>query len=355
MRLFNAVIMIKTVVLCYLLAGVTSTFATQQPVPISNLGNTCFMNAMLQCLMASPFSNQLDALSKNPFPKESAASAYFDFVKKNLILTFTGSKALEPIDLCTAVRQKITKLHAQETLGRNQDDPMAAFQAIVEGLEGYVTNPFRFVTQEFLQYQDIKELGKQAKHNSVSIAPPLTIATVKTLLQNYFLIPETRQQRYGSTNIEVTVTRRMIELPQILLVQVERSKGTTLNTQPITLSLTLDPKDFGSVGKPPVSYKLFASILFSGTAKSGHYIAQVRYENNWYLCDDDKITKLDHQPTDIPKFITVAFFYEREPLGGPRATPASAVIQAPPSQLIPALERLQTQFIELKRQLTPTT
>lgn len=352
--------MIKIIVVCNLATMILPASAAQHPVPISNLGNTCFMNAMLQCLLASPFSNQLDALPKNPFPKDSAAGTYFDFVKEYLPHTTTApQKPRQPTQLCKAVRGKIEQTYSKEKKGaRNPDDPMLAFQAIIEETERYVANPFQFFVQEYLSYNNIEELGQQTPQSSLSIAPPLTIATVKTLLQKYFLTQETRQQRlYGSINIEVTVTRRMITLPQLLLVQVERvqpdkSGQLTINTQQIIPSLTLDPQDFGSVGKIPVTYKLFACILFSGTTKGGHYIAQVRYGKQWYNCNDNVITPIK-QPTDIPKYITVAFFYEREPLGKPRAIQASA--KTAQQQVIPALERLQAQLTELTHQLTPTT
>jgi hypothetical protein len=318
MRLTNRTRIFWTIALSLFLTSSTTEQASQaapvikHPVPLSNLGNTCYMNSMLQCLVASPLTAQLAPLKSNPFARESVAAAYFDFLKEYLSKTSIDLRRnvpLKPSRLCEAMQKKIKQLDPSAKR-LSQEDPMVAFQAIIEGM---YRNPFLFDIRETAHFPDTTEDTQQVPLTSFSIAPPKSIDTLQHLLQIYFA-QEQRQQRYDERSVTVNVTRQLTSAPEALAIQVQR-QGKILNTQAVHFPLTLNLHELGitseSAAKTGTVYKLVGVIFFTGTIKGGHYIAQVRHGNQWYQCNDAIITPIA-KPQTPAKYVTVAFFYTKD-------------------------------------------
>ena len=41
------------------------------------------------------------------------------------------------------------------------------------------------------------------------------------------------------------------------------------------------------------TYELFGSVIHEGNINKGHYKSYVLLDKNWYLCNDERVTKVD--------------------------------------------------------------
>lgn len=104
--------------------------------------------------------------------------------------------------------------------------------------------------------------------NKLAIAPPILIVTLNRM-----------------------TTGRNIVTDEISTIKI---------AHPISIPFVLDITKHMLQGQSTI-FELYAVIMHRGTsATSGHYVAYVKQNNQWYLCNDMQITSV----TDIQKFVT---------------------------------------------------
>jgi hypothetical protein len=120
---------------------------------------------------------------------------------------------------------------------------------------------------------------------------------------------EGKMQMDGSQEKVDVITHRQIENPPpVLLMRIMRLSSDSLSGNLIKINNPMDiplqfemPKDMMATSDP-VNYELIGSIVHSGTAGGGHYIAYIKTEDGFLEFSDSSVRKLnDKQALEILK------------------------------------------------------
>jgi ubiquitin carboxyl-terminal hydrolase 8 len=102
-------------------------------------------------------------------------------------------------------------------------------------------------------------------------------------------------------------------LPKILIIDIKRFSSRIMKLQQL-LNFPIDNLNLSKyvIGYNPNEYiyDLFGICNHSGGVGGGHYTSFVKNENDWYLCNDTQVTKID----DLNKIITpkaYCLFYKK--------------------------------------------
>lgn len=316
-------------------------------VGIHNIGNTCYMNSVLQCICRLPLvrrnlaSLEVLAYNRNSRAKGKLLQAFNDTVRNLNSPTSTGS--FYPYGM----RNAIGTISAQ-FLGYHQHDSAEFFRKLIEGLNEetnrVTTKPLyeemkgdsrelipsiadrwwayslsrdnSFITDIF-QGQYFSTISCDCKHKEYSCDTlfdlSLTLPSINTFsctLYDCFdsLIRETSVPEYKCQNCkEKGKCRSKVEfyrLPKVLVIQLKRfiismSRAQKLDTE-VVYPDTLDLKKY--CRNDCAKYKLHGISSHSGSLSSGHYIADVFEDNRWYTCNDERVFV-----SDFPKKFSSAY------------------------------------------------
>ena len=82
----------------------------------------------------------------------------------------------------------------------------------------------------------------------------------------------------------------VIELPNVLLLHLKRFRSTGSRVVKITFRCEFPMTNLDFQGQ---LYNLTSVINHHGSVSSGHYTAFVCANNQWFLCDDEKVSPID--------------------------------------------------------------
>lgn len=332
---------------------------TQQPAAMKNYGNTCFLNSAMQVFDNIP---PLKAFFRDIYSEISEANSHENTLldEVSTIQTFLH----EPYYNNTIKHSCISVLREMQWLTNShatQQDASELITYVMQQLEQsnaynadllkrlfYVANITTIedpATNTCLNDPQVDKtctmyIGSfsenDAPHEPTSIGSLLVSHTFSdesveytdatntrhpdarkkhkiTQLPEYLLIQPTlrymtqeQQERmlYGYTP-QSTLLNTTIDVPEVLQFRTEEN-GSSSDAIPLISSE--HGKDEGIV-----SYLLNSCIAYSGNGSSGHYWAYVRKGDQWYTCNDSRISPYEFQPTwNIASGVTPYFLvYER--------------------------------------------
>lgn len=318
------------------------------PARLQNIGNSCFMNAALQCTYNMNDLTNLLLTKQDWYNQGTTASAYIDFIKK---VQLKQPGVMNPGAICERGWAMFPE--------RAQQD---ASEFLVFLLDHLINKDIKASTRERLrQYEDksprsdISDLFCPLLHQDVMPAGEPMRRTIvhQTLLQlplvqgdrklNHCLdhffsetMPEGSRKRLKSS---------FAETPQYVILSLNRK---TYGKDPVTqkykedrladpISFPLRGLDFAPYFTDPTkskgTYDLIGIIAHSGSAIGGHYTAYVLVGNQWYYCNDSHIEPVGNDIMETIAQSGVAphanvpttFFYELSTKRKQRAA------QAPPA------------------------
>ncbi|XP_030751447.1 ubiquitin carboxyl-terminal hydrolase 35 [Sitophilus oryzae] len=323
---------------------VTPVRSLNEKVGLYNLGNTCYMNSVLQALyMSKAFRNQVLLQSETMLPLFSKLQILF------ALLQHSKKFCLSPNDILTLLRPPGFVLGHQhdssEFLGylldtlHEQEKSKTCVISSSEGEEAAAEPPLTVVQQSFggktVTVSRCAECGTKSERidefRDLQLSIPQNVEnnSVQSLLE-YFLQSE---KLCGDNQYRCDTCDRLTDGERI----------TKIVSIPSHLILTLKHFRFDSVSQTRTKllqrvnlesriclegscFDLYAAVVHCGnTVDSGHYYTFARDSTGWYKFNDSTVSKTTEQNlhTVKPPETPYILFYAREDMSEPENLPCN--------------------------------
>ena len=332
-----------------LMKSLTKPIVNINPVPLKNIGNTCFLNSILQCfvvLRANLFTVRID--DSTPITEAMAI-----FIFNSLGKAFGNEKLVDPSKLISgfdtsmnryfnkqqqdaaeallglynmliadqkdekyqkSLRSRFEWKEARSTIRSNSPVPS------VSSLEAHMVHSIEILPPSYtlyeweeertLIYEDLAEAINSGDNESIL---KLRLELEQHELEKVVDLASLIRAYYGEEDLGngvKTKLKRVGPLPEVYTIALKRFKRNPRtgkfekNKDPVRIPKHLDvtseafmdaESEFHPAQK--AQYRLQAVILHTGELESGHYISLVNH-SNWWLCDDANIQQKKYDITE---------------------------------------------------------
>ncbi|KAL9955427.1 hypothetical protein ACROYT_G036754 [Oculina patagonica] len=287
---------------------------------LNNMGNTCFLNSVLQVLTYTPPLVNYLASKEHGEKCRSVGFCMLCELQKHIVRSFSHhqGEAIKPM----AIIQKL-KFIAKHLRFGHQEDAHEFLRYVIDGMQksclaadGYTEKLDRMskqttmVHQVFGGYYRSQVRCLKCKNNSNTFDPLMDIMldikhvpSVEKALQrsvkmelldgeNLYMCP--RCKRKVPAHKQFLIHRA----PNILTLQLKRfdynqSFGGKISKQ-IEYTEYLNLRPYMTSQGPPIKYRLYAVLVHSGySSNSGHYYCYIRASNGiWYQMNDSIVRQV---------------------------------------------------------------
>ncbi|XP_060187072.1 ubiquitin carboxyl-terminal hydrolase 25 [Lycium barbarum] len=304
---------------------------TGPPLGLKNLGNSCYLNSVLQCLTYTPPLAYFCLKSQHSSSCDSGAAAASE--KKNecpfciLEKRIARSLSLESALDTPAKINNCLKIFAQHFRYGRQEDAHEFLRYVIDachntclrlkklqqqrrkggggGADGNGNTIVKEIFGGALQSQ-VKCLSCGAESNKVDEIMDISLdvlhsSSLKDALQRFFQ-PEVLDgnNKYKCENCKKLVTARkqmsILQAPNVLVIQLKRFEGIYGGKidKPIAFEEVLVLSSYMCKASQDLhpEYNLFGTIVHSGfSPDSGHYYAYIKDAvGRWYCCNDSCVS-----------------------------------------------------------------
>ena len=237
-----------------------------------NLGNTCYFNSALQCLLQTP------VLSNYMIQNKYEGNCFFTREYRRLTRSFwvhRNENILNNKKLLLMFKQIFKRFD-----NNDEHDAHEALVCIIDILENSipeVKNMFYGTLTKNIIYpggnsetQEIMGPIILTCYNDCSLQDLIKKHFSDTVLEGY---QDNNDKTYNVAVLTQTITKK----PPILIFCINNKHNIKI------------PQIFEN-------YVLYACCLHMGNTMGGHYIAFTKHKNKWYLKDDNMVREVDNPP-----------------------------------------------------------
>ena len=288
------------------------------PRGLTNVGNSCFMNASLQSLYA--LDKLTDALlekkQSGAYKPDTFGGEYINFINQ---MHTTNQKIVEPRTLCMRGWQKMKFAPLSQ-----QDNDEFIVALLNELIEDITKDPLAHLIAITWQQYINKSPSTIEKTFLLSLPIPPTESTLDECLKIFFNVEKVTMKEEGKDVLK-DKQLKIAQTGQYLIIHLKRNVP---KIDPRTNQIILDPKtrqaQMDKIMKPIIFplenlnlnsyavegislplYRLKAMVIHAGSSYGGHYTAYVRYGNNWYFVNDAQVVSVS--PQEIAKIAAQGF------------------------------------------------
>jgi ubiquitin C-terminal hydrolase len=277
---------------------------TTRPVGLTNLGNTCYVNCILQALQVLP---------KFWLSIPSSSSLLKSFF---LLMTLmkNGSSKLDPKSFVARLGSAMSKSSGKTFTVNNPQDATEVLQFLLaelckESPDCYAASVSETITSSSCSSCSIEKI--EAEFPSI-ISLPIAESFDKCLTN--FLTPSPCSSSFCAVCNSVQdfhITRHFSKLARIICFHIDRriafQNSIITDDKRVVFHPTIMLTEGDSEVSIGVQYDLKAIINHSGSSQSGHYTAFVNRNSKWFLCNDSFVTECKISSCN-PKHAIVLFF-----------------------------------------------
>ena len=269
---------------------------------LTNLGNSCYFNAVMQCIKnCTEFTNTILSLP-NPVPGGETIRALQHYLK---VMSLPSKNTFfKPDRLLNAVKNIPTCIAAEIGLGGRQEDASELLTLLLSYLYDTIPQTSHLFSisigssilcrhcdyqnrrsdikfQLSLHIPDNNETGAEQRHE------------LTTLMKDFKKI-EIVEYKCGNEDChqgsQATKWLSLDNNPPFLIIQLVRFKGQEKVKDYVQFEQTLSTKEVSVPGDQHNMYTIFGIIVHLGeTMASGHYKAYVKTHLGWREFDDDEV------------------------------------------------------------------
>lgn len=309
------------------------TLANQQPPQLQNLGNTCYMNATLQCIIAikplhdymasAMMENDVQQCTRGTLAEKQLALKFMHFLRKiaDRGHVYAPVYLKQTIDECISLFKGQNQHDAHEFLvlfldamsrgscftvtmvpDHHDDEAFEAWKSEFANKYSVITGAFFGQERSCLTCHSCQKTSKTyASFSSINL-DIMQDDSLDHCLANY-LQPETVQ--YTCETCKGTGHTKQVSIqkwPKVLAFTLKRFTSREKKMHDITFG------DQSALGGN--TYHLCGIVNHHGSGlHHGHYTSHVKTGDRWYLCNDDRISAM----SGVPKSSREAYmiFYTR--------------------------------------------
>ncbi|KAJ1725567.1 hypothetical protein LPJ53_000237 [Coemansia erecta] len=330
---------------------------------LNNLGNTCFLNSVLQCLTHTPVLAEYMLTRKHSASCRAGDNCMLCRFEAHVVraLSKRESSSISPKSIVG--RLKLVAKHMR--IGRQEDSHeflrllVEAFQrSLLHGIDPKIDRRIQETTlvhQVFGGYLQSQVKCERCGYESNTFEPLLDLSldihsggsSISKALRG-FTRPEmlTKSNRYKCDKcaklVDATKQMTVYRLPRILTLQLKRFStfgGGKINRY-IEFPLNLNMKSYVSKTTSetgPYDYSLYAVLVHAGgTARSGHYYCYAKSPAGvWHELNDSMVHRVSVDT--VLKQSAYMLFYERIGSPSPKkdSSQQAARTQPPPQGHVP--------------------
>ncbi|CAH8293011.1 unnamed protein product [Eruca vesicaria subsp. sativa] len=294
------------------------------PLGLRNLGNTCYLNSVLQCLTYTPplanfcLSHKHSSHCDSFVDGERKRDCPFCIVEKRIARSLSVDHAIDAPNKISSC----LKIFAEHFKFGRQEDAHEFLRYVIDACHntslrlkkmrtkggGECVNGSTEVKEIFggAMQSQVKCLPCGAESNKADEIMDISLeishsSSVKESMQKFFqpeILDGNNKYKCESCKKLVTARKQMsvLQAPNILVIQLKRFEGIFGGKidKPISFGEILFLSTFMSKSSkdPQPEYKLFGIIVHSGfSPESGHYYAYVKDSlDRWYCCNDSSVS-----------------------------------------------------------------